>query len=379
MSVTAMTSIVDLAKIIVENTSKVDQYIREKNLPQPSFDINGPVKPVADAPSKIQAARDAAAEACLELQQLLNGADSLIFPDVCLAIVEIVNTNDFQSNFTSLQAIYRFRIATKFPVGAEISFLELANACGLYEHDLRRIIRYAIVHHRCFIEPRKGVVAHSAVSRRIAECPFIQDIMGLTYEECYPAHAKAVDALSTFQKSQEPNATGYALANNTTDPIFTFLGAHPDRARRFAGAMSSTSKSGLALLAQSYPWETTNLVVDVGGSQGHVSAYLAEKFINTHFVVQDLQEVVREQTYKIPSKVADRVELMAHDFFTEQPVKNADVYFIRYILHNWSDDYSKKILRNIIPVMKPGSKIVIQDHVLQDPGTVSPANERHMR
>jgi len=36
---------------------------------------------------------------------------------------------------------------------------------GLYEHDMSRIIRYAIAHHRVFWEPRKGFVAHSAASK----------------------------------------------------------------------------------------------------------------------------------------------------------------------------------------------------------------------
>lgn len=33
-----------LALRISENTNKVDEYLRSKGLPQPSFDVDGPVK-----------------------------------------------------------------------------------------------------------------------------------------------------------------------------------------------------------------------------------------------------------------------------------------------------------------------------------------------
>lgn len=41
---------------------------------------------------------------------------------------------------------------------------------------------------------------------------------------------------------------------------------------------------------------------------------------------------------------------MATDFLeTEQPVKDADVYFMRAVLHNWPDEYCVRILRNLLP------------------------------
>ena len=62
---------------------------------------------------------------------------------------------------------------------------------------------------------------------------------------------------------------------------------------------------------------------------------------------------------------------MGHDFFNPQPVKHADVYLFRWILHNWADPYAVKLLRNIVAVMKPGSKIVAQE---QMPGATADLN-----
>lgn len=52
---------------------------------------------------------------------------------------------------------------------------------------------------------------------------------------------------------------------------------------------------------------------------------------------------------------------MAHDFFTKQPIEGADVYFLRKILHDWSDDYALKILQQIAPVMNTGGRILIAE------------------
>ena len=43
---------------------------------------------------------------------------------------------------------------------------------------------------------------------------------------------------------------------------------------------------------------------------------------------------------------------MEHDFFfLEQPVKSADVYLIRWILHDWPNTYAFKILRALVPAL----------------------------
>jgi hypothetical protein len=62
------------------------------------------------------------------------------------------------------------------------------------------------------------------------------------------------------------------------------------------------------------------------------------------------------------------MSFMDHDMFTEQPIKDADVYFWRVVLHNWSDAFVLKALRSLIPALKLGAKVVIQDHGLADPG-----------
>ncbi|KAF2710788.1 putative O-methyltransferase [Pleomassaria siparia CBS 279.74] len=359
------TRIAELARIIASQTDKLDKHLRSNNLPEPSFSPEAPVDPFQSSTSDIKQANISAVEAAIELRQLLEGPVKLLVPE---------------SNFAPLAAIRRFKIASHVPKQGGISFADLASMCGLLEHDLRRVIRYAAIHHRVFCEPEKGFVAHTAASKLLAENGKIGNMMDLTFSECWPAHSRAVDAMA--QKSEEPNKSGYSLANGTSLNMFEFLAQHPDRARRFAGAMSSTTPASLEALVNYFDWSSLpdgSTVVDVGGARGHVSIHLAKRFPHLRFVVEDMPEVVEAADREIPEDLKGRVSFVGHNMFIEQPVKDAHVYLFRYVLHDWPDKYCVKILQQLIPAMKEGAMVVTQDHLLPEPGTLPLLREMQLR
>lgn len=156
-------------------------------------------------------------------------------------------------------------------------------------------------------------------------------------------------------------------------------------AKRFAGAMSAFANgAGLSplFLVNGYPWSSigngTGTVVDVGGSKGNVSVALARSVQKLHFVVQDLPNMIDGAKDTLPDDVADRIEFMAYDFFTEQPLE-ADAYLFRNIFHNWSDSYVIKILQATVPALKPGARIVANDYLIPEPKSMSPSKEREIR
>ena len=161
--------------------------------------------------------------------------------------------------------------------------------------------------------------------------------------------------------------------------------AHPEKAKRFAGAMSSFSSyrgHGPEYLARGFPWASlgNKTVVDVGGSEGKYSIALAKSFPQLKFIVQDLPAVVRAVNAKqpVPLELEDRVTFMEHDMFTEQPV-SADVYMFRFVFHDWPDKYVVNILRQLVPALKPGARIIISDSILPEPNTLSELYERKIR
>lgn len=102
----------------------------------------------------------------------------------------------------------------------------------------------------------------------------------------------------------------------------------------------------------------------LGGSVGHLSFEIAKKHPRISCIVQDYA-ALEPQFHKLcPKEVVDRVSFRAHDIFTLQPIKHADVYLFRFVFHDWPDAYCVQLLKAVIPVMKPTSKILIVDGIV---------------
>ena len=167
--------ILELATQISKDTGKVNDYLVSKGLPQPSFGIDGPTNLSLESP-EAEAARLNAIGASMELADLLQGPVSCLRPAI---------------NASSLEAIYRWNIPSKVPLdGGQISFSALAEECSMYEPNLRRILRYAILYHRVFQEPRPGFVTHSAASALLVKDPATFDALGMMYDESWQAFAR---------------------------------------------------------------------------------------------------------------------------------------------------------------------------------------------
>ena len=160
--------------------------------------------------------------------------------------------------------------------------------------------------------------------------------------------------------------------------------AEPERARRFAGAMGSFNRSpGMSykFMVSEIPWASmpNGKVVDLGGSHGELCIAIAESCPSLEFVVQDLPRTVQSvDKSQISTDILNRIEFMEHDFFDPQPVK-ANVYIFRQIFHNWSDSLVIKILRQLIPALEHGSRIIVNDQLLPQPGEVPLMVEKFIR
>jgi len=68
-----------------------------------------------------------------------------------------------------------------------------------------------------------------------------------------------------------------------------------------------------------------------------------------------------------PKAIQDgQVTIQAHDFFTPQPVNDADIFLLRYILHDWLDSKAIEILSRLREVAVPGkTRVVVLDGVIK--------------
>jgi ubiquinone/menaquinone biosynthesis C-methylase UbiE len=162
------------------------------------------------------------------------------------------------------------------------------------------------------------------------------------------------------------------------------MAANPQRAQRFGGAMvayASSPSVDIAHLINSYDWASLGdaaQVIDIGGGTGAVAKQLAEQFSGLQVLVQDIAPVVDGAEADIPATLKGRVKFMAHDLFSPQET-SADVYVLRWVLHNWADKYAIMILRALVPILKSGMRILINEMCMPEPGTVALSREKDLR
>lgn len=275
------------------------------------------------------------------------------------------------TDIVALRAIYSLRLPHHVPLEGSISYEEVAKSAKVNELVLRRFFRYAITINY-FREPEANRVAHSAASRHLVEVPGAFDALGMKVEELVPASQKAIEGLQRWPQAEEPTETGYNIAHGTELPFYRALAQQPERARRFGAGMryfTERDNCDLSHLVGAFPWHEFDradfTVVDVGGGHGGVSTRLASETKQMRFVVQDLEGTAKVGSEILAPELKERVSFMAHDFFTPQPV-TADVYFLRWILHNWSDKYCVEILRSLVPGLKSGARVLLYEYERED-------------
>ncbi|KAI0512934.1 S-adenosyl-L-methionine-dependent methyltransferase [Xylaria bambusicola] len=191
-------------------------------------------------------------------------------------------------------------------------------------------------------------------------------------EESVPIHdLEAGNNSSDGGSSAYPGVFGDELAKACDGKTSATLIKRPEH-RIFGLAMVGGGRVFGAAHLYDFPWATLGsaTVVDVGGGVGGFCLQLSHIYPDLQFVVQDRAPALQQaQTEVWPRENAEaltagRVKFMPHDFFDVNPVKNADVYWLRYILHDWSDDYCVRILNAIKPSMGPRSRILICDQVM---------------
>ena len=206
--------------------------------------------------------------------------------------------------------------------------------------------------------------------------------LGFATEELWPSATKTVEALTKWPDAQEPEQTSFNVAHGTDAIFFEEIAKDSEREKRYADAMGwFNSGPGFEPkgLVDAVQWEKYSTVVDVGGNTGLVSQAIARKHSGVNFIVQDRADPVAEGRARLPQDLKERIQFTEHDFFQEQPIKYADVYLMRWILHDWSDKYAIKIVRALIPALKPGARIILNEFVLPPQAVVGSHTNKILR
>ncbi|KAL8974402.1 MAG: hypothetical protein Q9197_001371 [Variospora fuerteventurae] len=369
-----MISIKELSERVARNSVLTEKWLDSNSTRVPSFEQDaGHGIPVTTGDVEIEAVRSAMLDDISAIHDLLVGPGEVL-RRICWGSID----NAVQ------QCIYHFKFLHAIPLEGGATYQDISARVGLSEAHVKAIVRQSALN-RVLREDAPEHVIHTASSALLLRNRAMMDWYGHCVEELFPASGKIAEALEKYHGSTAPHHSAFNLAFNTGEPLYEFLEKHPDRQARFFGAMEGVGRDpghSLEHIVRGYPWaEIENAtIVDVGGSTGFMSVALAKAHPNlAKLIVQDYKHTVEEGAAQIPSDLRGRVEFMPHDFFSPQPTA-ADVYILRHVCHNWSTENCAKIIREIVPMLKPTSKILLVEAVVRPSNMEdSGAAERYTR
>ncbi|KAJ5163950.1 uncharacterized protein N7500_005780 [Penicillium coprophilum] len=198
-----------------------------------------------------------------------------------------------------------------------------------------------------------------------------------------PTLAKIPEFLRSHEYQNPEGATTgpFQFAEKIDESIWTWFQKNPEKldlCNTFMEGDRGARPSWLEwfpveerLLSGANP-EAETLMVDVAGGRGHDLVAFLERHPDAkgRLVLEDLPHVLEESTID-----TERIEKLPFDLFKPQPIHGARIYYLKFILHDWSDEENQAILTQLAGAMKQGySKLIIEEFVLADrDGAMLPA------
>ncbi|OHE91113.1 O-methyltransferase [Colletotrichum orchidophilum] len=256
----------------------------------------------------------------------------------------------------------------------------LASKTGVVDTGKLGLVMRTLCAHHVFTETTLDVFANDEASTALAtdEC--------LANSVRYASFVfPAADVLPSLLKdpvlcaSYAPRDSAFSKSVGNGMGLIEYLNAHTEWRDCFNLWLASTSEYLHGLTdVRGYPWELTlrngAVIVDVGGGIGSSIQALRTNFpdLQNDFVgiVQDLPGMIEHATSywqkTDPQALATgAVKLTAHNFFDENPVKGADVYWFRSVIVDWQNDDLTTIFTHIKNAMAPGkSRLLIGEYMM---------------
>lgn len=148
--------------------------------------------------------------------------------------------------------------------------------------------------------------------------------------------------------------------------IWDYYREHERQAKNFDQFMVDFSEGVNAALLKAYDFSGIGHLIDVGGGHGGVIATILQKYPTLRGTLFDQPYVVEGAKRNLELHgVADRCDRVGGDFF-ESVLAGADAYLMKFIIHDWDDEKSLKILKNIRSAIAPSGKLLIVDIVIPE-------------
>ena len=147
---------------------------------------------------------------------------------------------------------------------------------------------------------------------------------------------------------------------------FEFFQKNVEAGKVFNAAMTNFTRAIIPAFVETYDFSGVKRLVDIAGGHGLLLAGVLKANPKLQGVLFDLPFVLEGAGELLAEEgVCDRTELVSGNFFESVP-SGADAYMMKHIIHDWDDEKSVKILRNIHSAMDENGKILIVEMVVPE-------------
>lgn len=236
---------------------------------------------------------------------------------------------------------------------------ELARLTGTNEGFLRRLLRY-LSSEGVFEERDGDLFALTERSHWLrSEVPG-----SLRARAVYTGSAMSWMAWGSMVECLKTGKSGFLAAFG--EDIFDHLREHPKPAATFNAFMAAQTAASSAAILAAYSFAGVREMVDVGGGHGALIAGVLRANTGMRGILFDMPQVIATAGPALEKAgIADRCRAVGGDFFAAVP-HGADLYAIKFILHDWPDDQCIAVLRNCRKAMASGGKVLVVEHVVPD-------------
>jgi len=127
---------------------------------------------------------------------------------------------------------------------------------------------------------------------------------------------------------------------------------NPAQGEHFAKWMTQGSRVTGQAICKAFDFSAYPTIVDVGGGQGQFLTQILDAFPSCQGILFDQPQVVAGAP-DVP-----RLKKVGGDFFEAVPA-GADLYTLKWVIHDWDIPKSVAILGNVRKAMKPGAQLML--------------------
>lgn len=159
-----------------------------------------------------------------------------------------------------------------------------------------------------------------------------------------------------------------AFDNHFGMDVWEYFQTDSEKAQNFNKYMASSSESISQAIVEAYDFSETQKVVDIGGGLGAMISTILRANPNLSGILFDAPSVVeKSKDFLADAGVGERCEIVGGNFFESVP-SGGDLYTMRWIIHDWDDEKSITILKNIRQILPENGKLLLFEAVVPASG-----------